>query len=241
MIFDLPKFGISYSLIPFKRNQDVIKVFEFNKNIKFTTSIVDGYSNKDKLKGNGPGREVATFVADNFPEEFIKINTNNYQKKAEETSIIIDKKVLKLYPAYAGGVGAFLFDYKNQDVVVALESIYVYYWNGHSWDKPEEIGDYSLDLKKYPSDVSRFFGIGELKKQSPDFYMAKPDTVIFNPKCPIFIGTDGIEELLSVRELNNYTQKIGLDQSEKLIKTLSKLILSRRNLQNDDASIFIKL
>jgi len=240
MNYNFPKFNISYSLIPFKRNQDLIKVQEFNKKIKFTASVVDGWNNLDKIKGNQSGKKVASFVADNFPNQFLKTDINNFQERAEKATKLIDKEILKQYPAHASCVGAFLFNYDNKNIIVTVGSIFVYIWNGTTWEKPKGIGDYSLNPKNYPSDVSRFFGRGELKKQDPNLYMVKPDTVVLSPKKSIFIGTDGIEELISKEELNIYTKKIGLTSSEKLINFLTELIKSRRSLQNDDASIFLK-
>ncbi len=240
MNFDFPEFNISYSLIPFTRNQDLIKVQEFNKKIKFAVSVVDGWNNPDKIKGNESGRKIASFVADNFPNQFLKTDISNLQERSEKAAKFIDKKVLKLYPAHVSCVGAFLFNFDNKNIIVTVGSIFVYVWNGAVWEKPKEIGDYLLDLKNYPSNVSRFFGRGDLKKQNPNLYMAKPDTVVLSPKCSIFIATDGIEELISKEELNNYTNKIGLNTSEKLIKFLTGLIQSRKNLQNDDVSIFLK-
>lgn len=241
MNFNFPQFNISYSLIPFKRNQDVIKIQEFNQDIKFSISVVDGWNNPDKIKGNESGKKVAVLVADNFPNQFLKTGISNFQARAETAAKLIDKKTIQRYPAYVCGVGAFIFEFEDKEVVVAVGSIYVYIWNKNSWEKPKEIGDYSLDLRNYPADVSRFFGIGNLKKADPHLYSAKPDTVVVFPKKPIFIGTDGIEELISKEELNFYTKKIGLDHPDKLIKTLTEIIQSRRKLQNDDASILLKI
>jgi len=240
MNYNFPQFNISYSLIPFKRNQDLIKIQGFNKKINFTASIVDGWNNLDKTEGNESGKKVALFVANNFPKQFLKIDVDNFQERAEKSTEFIDKEILKLYPAHASCVGAFLFDFDNKNIIVTVGSIFVYVWNGTTWRKPKEIGDYSLDPKNYPSDVSRFFGRGELKKLDPNLYTVKPDVVLLSPKCPIFIGTDGIEEFITKEDLNDYTKKVGLTNSQKFISSLTKLAKTRSNLQNDDTSIFVK-
>lgn len=240
MIVNLPKYRISYSLIPFKRNQDLIKIKNFTNKIIFSASVIDGWNNLDEIKGNVPGKRVASFVAENFPKIFTSLQDTNIQRMAEKTAKIVDEKVLKLYPAHASCVGAFLFHYSDRNIIVAVGSIFVYIWSGKSWKKLKEIGDYSLDPSIYPSDVSCFFGRGELKKQDPDLYKVNPDTILIPTKTPIFIGTDGTEEFISIKDLNELTNKVGFDYSEKFISSLNDLASSRKSSQNDDASIFVK-
>ena len=84
------------------------------------------------------------------------------------------------------------------------------------------------------------FGRGELKKQDPDLYKVNPDTILIPTKTPIFIGTDGTEEFISIKDLNELTNKVGFDYSEKFISSLNDLASSRKSSQNDDASIFVK-
>ncbi len=233
--------NISYSLIPYQRNQDVIKIQKNNRGAKLIVSVVDGYNDNNKLRDNKPGKNVATFVATNFPKTFLKTQIKDVRKRAEISAEIIDQEVIKIYPAYVACVGGFLFSFESKQIIIVVGSIFVYIWNGFLWKKAKEIGDYSLDLKKYPSDVSRFFGEGELKRQNPTFYKAKPDTVILPYKTPVFIGTDGTEEILSLEDLNHVTKKTGLKSAKKLIDKLTDFIQSKKNLQNDDASIFLKI
>lgn len=45
---DLPKLGIAYALVPFKRNQDVIKIHEFG-NGEYCIAVADGWNRVEVL------------------------------------------------------------------------------------------------------------------------------------------------------------------------------------------------
>ncbi len=173
-IVDIPEHHIAYAILPYKRNQDVIKITSGKRVPIFAVSIVDGWHNLDYLPGNKAGRDVAEFVAEKFPLEFFNEAKGTIQKKAEKVAASMESQVFQMYPKHASCVGIFLFHHHTHDIIVALGSVVVLWWNGKEWAKPKHVGDYSLDPKKFPSDVSRFVGRGELKTDPR--YSYKPDS-----------------------------------------------------------------
>jgi len=69
----------------------------------------------------------------------------------------------------------FLIGFADKQVIVFVGGGIVFVYKNNQWVKPNEIGDYSIKEKSgFPSDVSHFFGRGELKGDS--FYSAKPES-----------------------------------------------------------------
>lgn len=163
----------------------MIKIHEFRDG-DYCFAVVDGWDNPEYYSDNVTGKRVAEYVAKAFPRKF-RTSRESAQHVADE----IDKQVLAMYPVHASCVGAFLFHVKNSDISVAVGSVVVLIWGASHWVKPKEIGDYSLDPKKYPSDVSMFFVRGELK--SDPLYGCRAETVELSPETPVLLATDGLE------------------------------------------------
>lgn len=108
------------------------------------------------------------------------------------------------------------------------------------WEKPVEIGYYALDPTIYPSNVSRFFGRGELKNNT--LYSAQTDTVFTIPTTPLFIATDGLllDNLMTTNELTQFTQEVGLQSPNHFIAKLGALIEQRKDNQKDDITILLR-
>jgi serine/threonine protein phosphatase PrpC len=229
----------AFSQLPYQRNQDVIKIYERRDHPHFIASLVDGH-NKPALKGDKPGRIIAEFVAEHFPQQFLSTTDENISQKAEKVVKAIDEKVIKMYSSNASAVGAFLFSYEKHDILVVVGSVFIYTWNGKKWEKPKGIGDYSIDHIKYDMDVSSFFGYEDLKKQN-SLFSIQADTVVFPEGTPIFIGTDGIEELLTVDDLNSVADITAGTNPQDIINNLAQITRGRQKLQNDDATIFLKI
>lgn len=238
-IHSLPKFNIAYGLPPSKRNQDVIRIDEYEGG-GFSVAVVDGWNNLDYLPNNVSGRRVAEFVAREFPKMFFMIKRKSLVKRAEQTAASIDREVISMYPAHVSCVGSFLFMFSRKIVIVSVgnRAIGVLLWNGYEWYKPNEIGDYTIEYPKYPSEVSRFFGRGELKKDP--MYLAKPDVVICSQSTPLLLATDGLEDVLSLKDINAIVQNPHRQSPRVIVETLLKEIRKRKT-QKDDILILVKL
>jgi len=236
----LSKLGIYYAILPFKRNQDVVKIQEINSSLAI--SVTDGFHHQDKIPGDKEGRAAADFIADNFPKYFSKLsNIKDYQNRANKAAQITDTELIKLFPEYVSGVGAFIIENKKNNIVIATDSIFVYLFSNGRWYKPKEIMTHYLDSKIYVNDCSRFFGHGNLKKPGQTLYQVKTDVIIIPVSQPIILVTDGTDGLLSVDDLNQINKKNSVNDPEKFFKEIKKLIESRKSNQNDDASILLKI
>ena len=239
MIKYLKKFNIAYKIIPYKRDQDVIKIFDNKYAYKCIVSLVDGYNNLRYIEGNFAGRKTAEAVANKFPDLFIKTQGKNVQEKTRKSVRLMDKLVLNLYPAYSSCVGVFLFESKKTYIIISIGSVVVFIWNGHEWFKPKEIKDYSLDLKFYPADVSRFFGLGELKRQDPKLYKPDADVIQIDKTKPVFLASDGFEDIFNLKSFNNFSNKLKDKNPKYFIEKLGEEIKNSQR-QKDDISILIK-
>ncbi len=240
MLRYLDKFSIAYHIIPYKRNQDVVRIVRNQGGWDLVISVVDGYSNPKYFKGNQEGREVAHLVSKLFPELFYKHAEKDLVRRAKKVAQMIDKHVLAIYPERVACVGIFLFQKGEKQIIVTVGSVIVYLWNGKEWYKPKEIGDYSLDPKKpesYGSDVSRFFGGGD-NKDKPVF-SCEPDIVETSSYTPVFLATDGLEDIFDLNRLNNLTYRIIDKRANYFIKKVSLEII-RSKKQIDDISILLK-
>jgi len=239
-IKSISKVSIAYALLPFKRNQDLVSIQEDGiEGLRFVASIVDGWNNPKEILNDIPGKEVAKYVSRRLPEVFLTQHPNDLKERAEKSAEIVDKEVLAKWPAHASCVGAFLFSFMNEDVLLTLGSVTVFVYRNRRWEKPSEVGDYSLNPAQYPSDVSRFIGRGELKNDP--LYSAKPDIFTLQHSTPILITTDGFDDLFSESEFNKLTSEWKLDSAEEFILDLEKEIKKRKNEQKDDIAIFLRL
>jgi hypothetical protein len=234
----LKQYNIAYALIPFLRNQDIIEITPGTKEITFAASVIDGWNNKDELSGNEAGKKVAELVATRFPEIFLDRTEKDWQTRAEKTAELMDQEILNRWPAYVSCVGSFLFSERDKNVLLTIGSVVVFVWNGQAWKRPKEIGDYSLDPQKYPSDVSRFIGRGELKQDS--FYSAKPDVAVLPKDRPILIASDGLEDIFTPQEFNQITQGWDIKNPQEFISNLLVEIKIWKHRQKDDISILFK-
>lgn len=234
----LGEHDLAYAVLPFRRDQDIIRVITGKKGVQLVACVVDGWNNPAGIKGNEAGRKAAEYVAGNFPETFLAVRGGGPQERAKKAAKIVDQRLLEIYSAHASCVGAFLFSFKREDVIVAVGSVVVLLWNGKRWEKPKEIGDYSLDPAKYPSDVSRFFGRGELK--GDPFYSAEPDVVVCSAKKPVFLASDGLEDVLTINYLNKLTQDLADLTPKAFITSLCGEVQRRQKAQRDDISILLK-
>ncbi len=66
-------FSILYSRIPFRRNQDVIRIQKDRCNAVDVISVVDGWNDVERVPSDHPGREAASFVASRYPEAFLAL------------------------------------------------------------------------------------------------------------------------------------------------------------------------
>lgn len=240
MIKEFRKQRIAYTVFPFRQNQDLILVQTFRKNFPklcFVASVVDGWSDERYIKGNKLGFEAGEFAAREFPKKFLESCTNNLKKRAEEAASSIDKEFLRKYPPYVATVGAFLFSFRERDIIVAEGSVVVFLWDGKRWVKSKEISDYSLDLRKYPSDVSRFWGRSELKNDP--MYSCLPDVITIGKKVPVFLATDGLEKALELSEINSLSKNLDFSKPKDF---LTKIIdeIKRKKSQRDDIAILLR-
>ena len=135
-----------------------------------------------------------------YPEAFLALKERTPCAAAQDAALQVDHEFLQRYPAHVGSVGAFAFCSRKQTVLVSLGTINVWIWEGTKWHKPGEIGDYFLPEPEYESGSRTFWGRGELKDNP--FYALRADTVVLAPQTPFFIATDGIDDVLTLSEIN---------------------------------------
>jgi hypothetical protein len=230
----LTQFGIAYVEIPGPRNQDVIVIEEHLVGVGYVVSVVDGFNFRDKIHGNAVGRQAATFVAHNFAVQFMHAKGKTYHDRAVHAAEEMDTVFLSQFPKYVSAVGSFLFHFGKEDVIVALGTINTFVWKEGRWVKPKEIGNYFLDYPKYYSGSRTFWGLGEVKTNP--FYSNKPDVVIIPALTPILIATDGMDDVLSLDDINRITQ---IAPEGKLLETILHEI-QKRGTQKDDISILLR-
>lgn len=231
------KFNIAYIEIPFKRNQDLVKITSGTGKLKYIASIVDGWNNPKEIPSNMPGRAVAKYVAETLPKIFLKQTSKNITQNAKRTTEIIDQEVIQKWPAHTSCVGAFLFSFEKQNILLTIGSVLIYIYKNKCWKKPKEIGNYWLDPEQYPSNVSRFIGRGELKKDP--LFSAKPDILVLKPTTPLLITTDGFSDIVSESKLIKTLADCKLDSPEKYLNKIVQVI--KKTKQKDDITLFIKI
>lgn len=236
-IMVIENYALAYTLLPCRRNQDVVKIFPGKKGFEYLVAVVDGWSNENYFAGNKEGVAVAEFVAQRFPEIFVKLSEPDWVKRGDKTAEMVDSEVLTRYPMHVACAGNFLFSGFKQDIIVAIGTINTFLWRGSQWIKPVEIGDYFLPTPQYPSGSSRFFGRGELKHDP--FYSAKPDVVVCSANTPVLIATDGLDDVLSLNDINTQLGSLPQKTAKSIVSSLLAEI-KKRNRQKDDIAILTR-
>lgn len=235
-IFDVSQYHIAYVLLPYKRNQDIIRILEKRNDALYVVSVVDGW-NELNLNSDVPGRQVAELVAELYPNNFLSSVMSDTTEKAHAASIAMDAIVMEQYPTCSTCVAAFLFHFLHADIVVTVGDPEVYLWDGSQWYKPKEISDHALDPAEYASNVSRFFGCPK-RKRDP-LYSAEPDVVKFPPDVPIILATDGIKDVLSIDDINHLWDGL-IEKTSKIIISALFTEIQSRGTQKDDISILVR-
>jgi hypothetical protein len=228
--------SILYSRIPFRRNQDVIRIQKDHGGAGDVISVVDGWNDVKKVPSDHTGREAASFVASRYPEVFLALKERTLSLVAQDAAIQVDREFLQRYPAHVGSVGAFAFCSRKQTVLVSLGTINVWVWNGTKWNKPREIGDYFLPDPEYESGSRTFWGRGELKDNP--FYALRTDTVVLSPQTPFFIATDGMDDVLSLSEINEIQEETR-SSLPGIFKALVEKVLTGKK-QRDDITLLMR-
>lgn len=229
----VPKYHIAYGLMPYKRNQDVIRVYEFADG-KYVIAVTDGWNSQDAFPDDEPGRFVATLVANEYP-------TLYFSHGLRATSIL-EERIAKKYPRLATCVASFVFHLGGDDVIVSVGDVETYLWDGTHWYKPKEISDHALDLKTYESNVARFFGASEHKNDPrfPGIFSAEPDVMKVSTTMPILIATDGIKDVLSLSDINALAVNPTIVSPKKIVETILDEV-ARCGGQRDDISVLARV
>jgi len=229
-------FSILCSRIPFRRNQDVILIQRDCGNAGDVVSVADGWNNVERVPSDHPGREAASFVASRYPELFLALKEHPPTHAAQEAAEQVDREFLHRYPAHVASVGAFAFCSRKQTLLLSIGTIHVWIWNGTEWHKPEEIGDYFLPQPEYESGSRTFWGRGELKDNP--FYALRADAVALSPQTPFFIATDGLDDVLTLSEINEM-QKEARSSFPGFFNALVDKVLEGKK-QRDDISLLMR-
>ena len=233
-------FNLAYTLLPFKRNQDVVQIHKFDQGV-YCIAVTDGWNSPEVFSDDEPGREVARIVANQYPKIFFSSKIRHPSQRAKEASKKIDERITKKYPRLATAVAVFLFHFDKEDIIVSVGDVETYLWNGDEWYKPKEISSHELDRKIYESNVARFFGAHEHKidPRFPGIFSAEPDVMIIPSNTPVLIATDDIKDVLTIEDVNLITQSVTEKTPKNILVALLKEI-QRRKTQNDDISILIR-
>jgi hypothetical protein len=230
-------FSVLYSRIPFCRNQDAIHIQPgCSHNGEDAISVVDGWNDAERMGSDQPGREAAAFVAKRYPVLFLALRGQTPALAAQEAAQQLDREFRQRYPSHVASVGAFAFCSQEQTILVSIGTIHVWTWNGKQWYKPDEIGDYFLPQPEYESGSRTFWGRGELKGNP--FYALRVDTVILTPQTPLFIATDGLDDVLNLSQINEMQGEIQ-SSFPGFFKTVVHKALSSRE-QRDDITLLMR-
>ncbi len=239
-IIDVPQYHLAYGLLPYKRNQDVVKITPGKGAIKFVMSVVDGWNWKEKVSDDEQGRKAARFVSDKFPPMFLSyLKNDNYKLAAQKGAEVVDHMLLERWPKYVSSVATFFMSFQKQDIILSVGDEEVLLYGESGWYKPKEIGNYWLDETKFdfPCNASRFFGRGELKGNP--LFSCKPDIVIVALSTPVLLATDGIKDVLSLQDIFAIVGNPYRQTPKQAIESLSDEI-QKRKTQQDDISILVR-
>ncbi len=228
--------GFLHALIPFRRDQDVILIQRNPREAGDVVSVVDGWNDAEKIASDRPGREAASFVARRFPELFTPSPGSPPACAAGEAARTLDREFLDRYPAHVAAVGAFAFCSAEQTLLVSIGTIDVWTRDGAEWHKPREIGDYFLPQPRYESGSRTFWGRGELK--GDPFYALITDTVVLPPETPFLIATDGLDDVLTLDEINAIHEDAGAIP-RRFFESLVQQVGTGRK-QRDDISLLMR-
>ncbi len=229
----LQKYHIAYGLLPYKRNQDVIRVHEFGDG-KYAIAVTDGWNRPDAFPNDEPGKWVASFVADEYP--------NAYRLHGLGATNILEERIAEKYPRLATCVASFVFHFVGDDTIVSVGDLETYVWDSTRWYKPKEISDHALDLKTYESNVARFFGAREHKRDPrfPGIFSADPDVLEISSTTPVLIATDGIKDVLPIGDLNALPVNPAKRSAKEIVETILNEVIGR-GTQRDDISLLLRL
>lgn len=226
------KYHLAYALLPYKRNQDIIKIHELGGS-NYCAAVVDGWNSQDEFVDDRPGREVASIVANKYPTLFLK-----HKWKATEK---MDARIAKVYLYLATCVAVFFFRFSGKETIVSVGDAETYLWDGNTWYKPKEISDHWLDVTVYKSNVARFFGSSKHKADPrfPGIFSAEPDTLEINSETPVMFATDGIKDVLKIGDINALPVNPTKHAAKAIVETILHEV-SRRGTQRDDISILVR-
>jgi hypothetical protein len=228
--------GFLHCRIPFRRNQDVILIQRDPGGAGDIVSVVDGWNDAGKIPSDLPGREAASFVAGRYPELFLASRERTFACAAREAAERLDREFLARYPAHVASVGAFAFCSPERTLLVSIGTIDLWTWDGTGWQKPREIGDYVLPQPEFESGSRTFWGRGELK--GDPFYALRTDTVVLPPGAPFFIATDGMDDVLTLDEINRIHEETGASAAGFFEAVAEKVRDGKK--QRDDIALLMR-
>lgn len=235
-IIDVLEYNIAYGLLPFKRNQDIIRVHNLDDD-RYIICVVDGWNNPKFTQGDVMGRDIARAVAEKFPIFYEEAQGKMLKMKADGIAKKLNTFVEEIHPRYASCVAFFLIHKNHIDEVISIGDVQLYLWNGSRWYKADELIDHWIDPTKYPSNVSRFIGLGDRK--IPEFSY-EPDVMTIPSNQPVLIATDGIKDVLTIDDIN----ALSVNPSKQSPKAIIEMILqevTRRGTQRDDIDILVRV
>jgi hypothetical protein len=232
------RFGCLYGKKSFKRNQDVVQFFTKGAyGLRYVASVVDGWNNENIISGVFSGRLCASYTAKEFPKSIFSIREKYFPTRAEIAAKQFDTKIIEKFPAHISCVGCFLFVFEEYEYIVSVGDVRVFEWTGTHWRHLVGISQHVLNLQKYPSDTSRFFGRGELK--SDPMYSSQPDVVKIDPVTPILIATDGLTKMMTLTEFNRITIKSMRKSGKDMLETILQYIDNKKT-QSDDITLLLR-
>jgi|WetSurMetagenome_2_1015567.scaffolds.fasta_scaffold15575_4 hypothetical protein len=229
-------FSILCSRIPFRRNQDVIHIQNDLSDGEDVIGVVDGWNDVERVPSDLPGREAASFVAKRYPEVFLSLKEHTLAHAAQDAAEHVDREFLRRYPAHVASVGAFAFCSRKQTLLVSIGTIHVWIWNGTEWRKPEEIRDCFLPQPEYESGSRTFWGRGELKDDP--FYALRVDTMALSPQTPFFMATDGMDDVITLCEINEVQENFRSPFPVFFKALVEKVLVSKK--QRDDITLLMR-
>jgi hypothetical protein len=225
-----------HSRIPFRRDQDVILIQQEHGDVGDVVSVVDGWNDAERIPSDLPGREAASFVAGRYPELFLASKERTLPHAAQAAAEQLDREFLDRYPAHVASVGAFAFCFRKRMVLVSIGTINVWIWNSEEWHKPGEIGDCFLPQPGYESGSRTFWGRGELK--GDPFYSLRADTVLLPPQTPFLMATDGLDDVLTLGEINALKKESPSSFPGFFGALVEKVLADKR--QRDDITLLLR-
>lgn len=226
---------VSWFKVPYQRDQDVVLVKVNYCGAEFVISVVDGWHDQQYISGNAEGRDVANLAASIYPQIYLSGNNTRWEEAAIQTADKVHNLILQKYPKYASCVGSFLFRFKYFSILCSIGTINVYVRRGNKWVKPREIGNNWLDWRTNKSSSTTFLGRGELANNKR--YSHHIDCVKIPKNETVLIMTDGVDDLLSQKEINVLLK--GVNSHDKIAKLLYANINDKRDKQRDDISVLV--